>query len=182
VHLLCDALPPDRGGALLTLVVGVGNAWRGDDAAGLEVARRLRERPAALELRELDGAATALLELWEGHAHVAVVDAAVSGAAPGTLHAFRADRRPLPVTLRSSTHAFGVADAIELARALGRLPARLDVYALEGEAFGLGAPLTPAVARGVDGLAARLAAAPRSPGFSEPGARVRPDAHGGCRG
>jgi len=62
------------------------------------------------------------------------------------------------VELRSSTHAFGVADAIELARALDRLPPHLDVYAVEGVEFGLGTPLTPAVQRAIDGLAARLAA------------------------
>ena len=153
-----DALPPARGRALLTLVVGVGNPWRGDDAAGLAVARRARERSTGLETRELEGDAAALIELWDGHSVVAIVDAARTGSPVGTVHVFRADRDPLPATLRSSTHAFGVADAIELARALGRLPARLDVYAVEGEQFGLGTPLSPAVERAVDTLAARLAA------------------------
>ena len=152
------ALPPARGRALLTLVVGVGNPWRGDDAAGLAVARRVRERSPGLDARELEGDAAALLELWAGHSRVAVVDAARTGSPAGTLHVFRADREPLPVELRSSTHAFGVADAIELARALGRLPPRLDVYGVEGVEFGLGTPLTPAVQRAIDGLAARLAA------------------------
>ena len=44
LHLLRDALPEARAGAgMSTLVIGVGNPDRGDDAAGLEVARRLRE-------------------------------------------------------------------------------------------------------------------------------------------
>ena len=153
-----DALPPARGRTLLTLVVGVGNRWRGDDAAGLEVARRIRERTAVLEARELEADASALLELWSGHTDVGVVDAALTGSPPGTVRVFRGEREPLPVRLRSSTHAFGVADAIELARALGRLPPRLDVYAIEGVDFGLGRPLSPAVERAVDLLAARLAA------------------------
>ena len=142
---------------MLTLVVGVGNTWRGDDAAGLAVARRVRELAPAVEVRELDGDVSALVHLLEGHARAAIVDAARSGGPPGTLHALRADREPLPSGLGSSTHAFGVADAIELARALGRLPARLDVYGVEGEDFAPGAPLSPAVAAGVEALAARLA-------------------------
>ena len=45
VHLLRDALPEARGRASLK-VVGVGNRWRGDDAAGLDVARLPRGHAA----------------------------------------------------------------------------------------------------------------------------------------
>jgi hydrogenase maturation protease len=141
------------------MVIGVGNAWRGDDAAGLVVARRLRElAPAGLEVHEHEGEATGLLETWAGARHVVLIDAAASGAPAGTVRRFDARGRPLPArTLRSSTHAFGVADAIELARSLGRLPARLDVYAVEGTDFSAGGDLTPAVARAAERLAQTLA-------------------------
>ena len=139
------------------LIVGVGNAWRGDDAAGLEVARRVRALDPALDVRELDGDVSALADLLAGRDRAAVVDAARSGAPPGTVHELRAGRDPLPAGLGSSTHAFGVGEAIELARALGRLPPQLDVYAVEGEDFTLGAGLSRAVAEAVEALAARLA-------------------------
>jgi hydrogenase maturation protease len=58
--------------------------------------------------------------------------------------------------MRCSTHALGVAEAIELARALGRLPARLEVYAIEGARFTAGAGLSPAVEQAVGKLAASL--------------------------
>jgi hydrogenase maturation protease len=61
--------------------------------------------------------------------------------------------------VRSSTHAFGVCDAIELARALGRLPERLEVYAIEGTDFAVGGTMTPAVADAADALARELASA-----------------------
>ena len=64
-------------------------------------------------------------------------------------------------SLRSSTHAFGVADAVELARALGRLPGRLDVYAIEGASFTAGDSLSPEVERAVDDLATALGSARR---------------------
>ena len=64
---------------------------------------------------------------------------------------------PLPARTLS-THGFGVADAIELARSLGRLPERLDVYAIEGADFGHGDELTPAVAGAVAALARELTA------------------------
>jgi len=140
------------------MVIGVGNRWRGDDGAGLAVARRVRElAPAWVEVRELEGDATALVEAWSGAEHAVVVDAAESGAPPGTVRRFDAAAGRLPVhSLRSSTHAFGVADAVELARALGRLPGRLDVYAIEGASFTAGGSLSPEVERAVDDLATAL--------------------------
>jgi hydrogenase maturation protease len=159
---------------VLSLVVGVGNPWRGDDAAGLEVADRVRARARGVLVETLEGDASALVQLWAGHDEVALVDAASSGAPPGTLHELRAGDGILSaVGLRSSTHAFGVADAVGLATALGRLPARLEIHAIEGEDFSLGASLSPAVAQTVDALATRLVAT--SPGFPAARRRVAPD-------
>jgi hydrogenase maturation protease len=145
------------------MVIGVGNAWRGDDAAGLAVAARLRElAPGWMEVREHEGEATGLVEAWTSADQVVVVDAAASGAPAGTLRRFDAGARPLPARLlRSSTHAFGVPDAVELARALGRLPPRIEVCAIEGADFAAGAALTPAVAVAVEHLAQTLASVPR---------------------
>jgi hydrogenase maturation protease len=138
----------------------VGNRWRGDDAAGLAVARRVRELArGGVQVREVEGDATALVETWSEANAVVVVDAAAYGAPPGTVRRFDATSAPLPARcLRSSTHAFGVPDAIELARALDRLPARLEVYAIEGASFTAGDRLSPAVDQAVEQLAAALGA------------------------
>ena len=145
------------------ILIGVGNGWRGDDGAGLAVARRVRElAPDGVEVREVEGDATALVNAWSGAEHVVVVDAAQSGAAPGTVRRFDARSQPLPVrSLRSSTHAFGVSDAVELARSLNRLPVRLEVYAIEGASFVAGDRLTPSVERAVAELAGELSASGR---------------------
>jgi hydrogenase maturation protease len=142
---------PERG----VLVIGVGSAARGDDAAGLLVARRLGGR-------EHEGDPLALLDAWEDAATAVVIDAVSSGAAPGTVHRFEAGDAALPARLRSSTstHAVGLAEAIELARALDRLPPRLIVYGIEGERFTTGADLSPAVAAAVEVVAAAVIAAP----------------------
>jgi hypothetical protein len=58
--------------------------------------------------------------------------------------------------MRSSTHAFSVAEAVELAGALGRLPARVDVYAVEGKDFRAGAARSGAGAQAVAGLIREL--------------------------
>ena len=134
------------------VVIGVGNALRADDAAGVLAVRRLAPRPG-VEIREQSGEATALLEALRGRAAALVVDAA-AGAEPGRLHRLDAAARPLPQGLFGvSSHGFGVAEGIELARALGVLPPVCVVYALEGERFETGAPISDAVARALPLLA-----------------------------
>jgi hydrogenase maturation protease len=142
------------------ILSGVGNGWRGDDGAGLAVARRVRElAPDGVEVREVESDATALVDVWSGAEHVVGVDAAQSGAAPSTVRRFDARSQPLPVrSRRSSTHAFGVSDAVELARSLDRLPGRLDVYVIEAASFVAGDSLSPSVERAVAELADELSA------------------------
>ena len=104
-----------------------------------------------------EGECSPLIDLWEGRDEVVLVDAASPGTAPGAITRFEAGAEPLPArTLRSSTHAFGIPEAIELARSLNRLPARVTVYAIEGADFTPGAFLSPVVEAAVDALAARL--------------------------
>jgi hydrogenase maturation protease len=152
--------PPRR------LLIGVGNRYRGDDAAGVLVARRVREAaPAGVEVLEEEGELSDLLDAWKEVGQVVLVDAVYSGAAPGTIHRFEAEAGPLPAQLfRFSTHAFSVAEAIELARALGQLPPRLTVYGIEGSEFTAGAPLTPAVEAALGELVARALEELSAPG------------------
>ncbi len=133
-------------------VIGIGNPLRGDDAAGLLVARRVRDLAApGVEVVELEGEPGRLIDAWEEAALVVVVDAVRSGGEEGSVVRFDATAGPLPAAVgASSTHALGLGDAVEIARALGRLPARLVVYGIEGARFEPGAGLSPAVAAAVD--------------------------------
>ena len=143
-----------------SMVIGVGNALRGDDAAGLEVARRVAETaPAGVNVVRCEGEPVSMLTEWAGVERVIVVDATESGAAPGTVRRIDAVADPLPPELRrTSTHLLGVADAIELARALGRLPAVTVVYGIEGGTFDTGAPLSAAASSAVETVADRILA------------------------
>ena len=154
MHLLRDALPePGDRADLTALVVGVGNRWRRDDAAGLLVAQRLRGAVAA-EVVEHEGEPTALLDVWDGADALWLVDAVSSGAAPGTVHRLDASTEPLQSALfRASSHLVGLGEAVELARALGRLPARVVFYGIEGESFDAGQGLTTDVAGAVECVA-----------------------------
>jgi hydrogenase maturation protease len=140
------------------VVVGVGNPYRRDDAAGLEVAARLADHvPAGVEVITCPQEPSRLLDAFEGRGAALVVDACASGAAPGTVHRFDAAAGAIPArTFRSSTHAFGVGEAVELARALGRLPAHVVVYGVEGEAFEAGEGLSEPVAGAVPHAARQM--------------------------
>ncbi|WP_292528065.1 hydrogenase maturation protease [Methylocystis sp.] len=147
----------DRARESRRVVLCIGNLQRGDDAAGRAVARALRVSLGDVEIIEEEGEATTVLARLEGADAAFIVDACVSGATPGDIHRFDIVAGPLPQTAFSaSTHGFGLADSLELARALGALPSRCVVYAIEGGTFDIGAPMSPAVAAAVDTVADRL--------------------------
>ena len=142
-----------------TLVIGVGNPDRGDDAVGLHVARRVAAAAPQVSVIEAAGDALMLLDRWRGAEHVVLVDAAAPLSVPGTIHRLDPIAAPLPREIvPGSTHAFGVAEAVELARRLAALPPRMTIYAIEAGGFAAGAALTPAVAAAAVLVAARIAA------------------------
>lgn len=143
------------------VVIGVGNELRGDDGAGLEAVRRVRESelPASVTVHLHEGEAVGLLELWDGADAAVLVDTVRSGAPPGTIHRLDASQVPLPSPVRrSSSHTIGIAEAIELARALGTLPTGILLYGVEGRQFEAGTELSDEVAAALDPLVHELRA------------------------
>jgi len=126
------------------LVIGIGNRFRMDDGVGPWVAETLQQ--TGLDARVHAGDGTGLLDLFEDYDDVILVDATRSGAEPGSLVALDAGLAPLHADMfHYSTHRFGLAEAVETARALGCLPERLWVYGIEGKDFGAGIGLTACV-------------------------------------
>jgi hydrogenase maturation protease len=132
------------------LVIGLGRAERGDDAVGLVVAQRLAPRLGGVpaEVSVVLGADPAdLIELWDGAGVTIVIDAVRSGRAAGGIVVRDVTAQPLPVGSWSvgGSHALDLAAAVELARALGRLPQRLVVIGVEVQQVRAGAGLSAAV-------------------------------------
>jgi hydrogenase maturation protease len=142
----------------LALVAAIGNPDRGDDGFGPAVARRLRGRVSpCVRILERSGDALALIEDWSGFPFVIVVDAVAPIARPGQIHRLDLSESPLPIGFAPrSTHAFGVAETIELARGLSRLPSHLVAYLVEAEHFETGVPLSPAVGDAAETVAERI--------------------------
>jgi hydrogenase maturation protease len=130
------------------LVIGIGNPDRGDDAVGRIVAQRLSMRcPAGVRIVEHNGESTTLLDCLSGADCAYMVDACMARRPPGTISRFDVTATALPPDAFScSTHGLGLAHAVELARALGCLPRRCVVYAIDGRRFETGAALSPEVA------------------------------------
>lgn len=133
-------------------MVVLGTPFRGDDAVGPRVGDLLRAE--GVPLLDCGDEPTRLIDHLEGLDLAVVVDAVRTGSAPGTVHRVEVTDGPLPAGLGlASTHAFGVGEAIELARALGKAPRRVVVVGVEGRAFGMGDPVTPEVEAALPGAA-----------------------------
>jgi hydrogenase maturation protease len=138
-----------------TVVIGCGNLDRGDDAAGLLVAARLRE--SGIPAIDHRGDLLALLDSWEGAFRAIIVDTVVTGAVPGSISVWDAHTAPLASdSFRGSTHAFGVAEAVRMGRALDRLPPSLWIFGIEGAQFEPGTGPSLAVAQAVEEVVKRI--------------------------
>lgn len=139
------------------VVVGAGNPDRGDDGAGVAVAECVAAAGLPGVRVAVDrGDPVALIDVWEGAHSLWVIDACRSGAPPGTVRRFDpAVTRPR--ALRTS-HGLSVVDAVELARSLGRLPARVWVYVIEAGSCDPGASLSDPVVAAVQQVAGELLA------------------------
>jgi hydrogenase maturation protease len=133
-------------------LIGIGNPDRGDDAAGWEVAARVTSWETTCTM----AGSFDLIDTWDGTDDVVIVDAMQSGRPPGTIEWFDALAGDLPTFAFTSTHAFGPAEIVALARAMGRMPRSLEVVGIEVDSIDHGAELSSVVADAVTALAKEL--------------------------
>ncbi len=175
-------VPEPMSGLGRSVVVGLGSPDRGDDAIGPIVAGAVAR---AVAVRRLPGVVvveredpTSLVDLMDPHGPdggsdtVVIIDAVRSGAAAGTIAVIEAGAdapglgasgvrlNPGP----AGTHGFGLAGALELARALDRLPPRVVVVGVEATDFAHGAPLSGPVAAAVEPAVDAVLACVLAPG------------------
>ena len=151
------------------LHIGLGNPLRKDDGVGPWISRRLRMR--GLRARDWAGDGAGLIDLFGVEKSVVLIDATRSGHAPGSIIRINPETDVIPRPLfHCSTHEFGLAEAVEVARRLGCLPRHLLVLGIEGANFGDGSGLSAPVEKSARKLEAELC---RSSG-SAPAARPMP--------
>jgi hydrogenase maturation protease len=153
-----NGMAGQRATARKVLVACVGNPDRGDDGIGAMVAAALIGRlPADTTLLARSGDMMSLIHDWAGFDALVCVDAAAPMGAPGRIHRIDLAMEELPAGMAfTSSHSFGLADAIHLASALQCAPQDIVVYAVEGRCFDGGKAMTAEVAAAADEVAQRI--------------------------
>jgi len=115
-------------------IFGIGSPF-GDDRAGWEVAGALAHSfdPSLVSVTIHDRPGAKLIAMMHGAQCVVLVDAVKSGAAPGTLHRLEGQAIQRTVAKYTSTHGFGLAEALQLAERLGDIPPRIVFWGIEIE-------------------------------------------------
>jgi hydrogenase maturation protease len=134
----------------MNVVIAVGNEFRRDDGVGPAIAERVRSLDLpGVRVVTTDGEPTRVLDAWTGADLAVIVDAVmVHDPAPGRVHRLAVDGLPSSASA-SSSHGLGIPEAVELARALGRMPGRIVFYTVEVSETGFGAGLSAPVAAAV---------------------------------
>jgi hydrogenase maturation protease len=141
------------------VVIGIGNPFRNDDGIGPAVAAQIEEqRLPGVRVVISDGEPAGLLEAWAGADLAVVVDAIHRvPACPGSIHRLTAGQLAADGTAASS-HGLGMPDALRLGGALGRLPRRVVILAVEAADTGAGTELSKPVAAALPEVVAAVMA------------------------
>ena len=149
-----------------TLIVGCGNLLRGDDGLGPILIRELWEglggqaiTPTGVELVDGGTAGMDVAFKMRGVRRVILVDAATTGAAPGTVFEVPGEQvEDLPPLEGLHTHLFRWDHALAFARwLLGEAyPEQITVLLVEIAQVEVGAPLSPAARAGLEVVKARI--------------------------
>lgn len=136
------------------IIVGIGNPFRGDDAAGWAVIDKLKETAgSAIKLVKQQGDIAELLDIFAHHKSVYLVDACSSNDLTSAWQRIDVHQQPIPPeNSQTSTHGFGVSQAIALAKNLDQLPKKLILYAIPGKNYSVSSTLSPSVARSIDSV------------------------------
>ena len=145
------------------LIAGIGNIFLGDDAFGVEVARRLAKRPLPDGVQVIDFGIRGLdltYALLDGHDAVILVDAVPRGGEPGTLYLLEPDAGQIDELAETNPiidmHSLDPAAVLRLTRSLGGRVERIllvgcEPAPLEGDDMqsGLSEPVARAVEEAV---------------------------------
>ena len=140
-----------------TVVIGIGNSYRGDDGVGHAAAEMLRSILTDADVLLQDGEPTRLVDAWEGRRLAIVVDAIRRGDPPGTVHRVQVGTDPLPAAfVHPSTHGAGLESAVALGQALDRNPEKLVIFGIEPADLTEGHGLSAAVQTALPGFVRRV--------------------------
>lgn len=141
-------------------IVGIGNTLLGDDGVGPRVVEMLAPHLAddpGIALIDGGTLGFALTGWLEDADCLIVVDAAKHGREPGELAVFEDEAMDAFIARRGrSVHEVGLADALDMARLGGRMPARRILIGIEPENVDWADELSPPVAQAAEVAVSRI--------------------------
>lgn len=134
------------------LILGIGNKFRSDDGAGVVAAEKVKQLGMdKFDVKILDGEGTEIMEAWKDYDDVIIIDAVQKNGSAGKIHEINANDMVLESDFFNySSHAFGLAEAINVAKVINKLPKFLIVYGIEGAHFQFDTKLTAKVEKAVN--------------------------------
>lgn len=119
------------------VIVGIGNPYRGDDAAGWAVIDGLMEKVGSgIKLVKLRGDIAELIDIFAQYKTVYLVDACRINASKGAWQRIDAQKQSIiEANPQTSTHGFSVSQAISLAKNLDQFPNKLILYLISGDNY-----------------------------------------------
>jgi len=163
-----------------TLVLGLGNPFRGDDGVGAAVVAMLQKRhlPGGVTVEDAGTPGLELLLLWQGYQRVLIVDAAEMGMQPGLWRRFLLEEADLPfddVSLQGTLHGVGLAESLALAKALEILPPVMVIYGVQPASIGWSATLSKPVLAAVPALCDAISNEVRHPEIQNKFSKLPPN-------
>jgi hydrogenase maturation protease len=110
-------------------IIGIGSPF-GADQLGWHAIDLLHSKLTACELIKLDRPGSDLIRYFQGWEDVVLIDAVKAGQSPGNTLILEIKDLACAVC-QTSSHGFGVADALNMAAELNQLPARLLLIGVE---------------------------------------------------
>jgi hydrogenase maturation protease len=156
-----------RGGAVKTLVLGIGNVLLQDEGVGIHAIEELQRRfTADADVEFLDGgtAGVELLRYLDGKDRILIVDAVAAGHPPGTVFRVEGEDVPRMFHLRISPHQIGLSDVLATALISDALPGAMVLFGMEPQTMTMGLALTPTAEASLDKLVDAVAAELRALG------------------
>lgn len=115
------------------LILGIGNYLMGDEGVGVHTALRMQEMDLPDYLEVVDGGTGGfhLLEYFENHEHVILIDATLDGNQPGNIRLIK-PRFAKDFPRAMSTHDIGLKDMVSALQWMDKMPdIRLFVVSIE---------------------------------------------------
>lgn len=115
------------------VVLGIGNRYVHDDAAGIELVEELRKLNLGDDVLLFDYSSLdlELLSYFKGSSRIVIVDALKAGGVPGTVSKYRISNSTDPMSQLPNIHEMQIHEVVDLARQSGVLSCPVIIIGIE---------------------------------------------------